>query len=311
MSPPALPLVRLALAFRAEGRLSLPPFRGALWRGVFGLALKRMAEGEGPPVETGPYRREELYTALFDPKPLEGRKMGEAPPPPFVIDAPPAGLHDAIKPGAITQFGLTLVGRAAEALPAVIAAFARAGEAGLGSERGAARLIAAHAVWRPDGRDIPVYADGGAVDAIAAAPPPVPPAPALARVALATPLRLIADKRLVGPREFRPGLLLANLVRRVSLLTAAHTGTPLATDFKGLKALYETLPMAAPDLTFADQHRWSAPQRKEIEMGGIVGSFTLPLAGFEPLWPYLWLAQWIGAGKGAAMGMGSIRFASA
>ena len=42
-------------------------------------------------------------------------------------------------------------------------------------------------------------------------------------------------------------------------------------------------------------------------MGGLVGSFILNLSGLETVWPYLWLGQWIHAGKAATMGLGAIR----
>jgi CRISPR/Cas system endoribonuclease Cas6 (RAMP superfamily) len=60
-------------------------------------------------------------------------------------------------------------------------------------------------------------------------------------------------------------------------------------------------------LAMADQMRWSGAQRRELDMTGIIGSFVLDLSGAEALFPYLWLGQWVHAGKGAVMGMGAIR----
>ena len=145
------PLLRLELVFRAEDRLSLPPFRGAFWRGVFGNALAAISRGSGGNVDFGPFAREDIYRAIFDPLAPLGRSWGQEPPPAFVIDAPPAHLHDAIAPGEIFKFGLTLFGIAVEALPAVLKAFSIAAETGLGSSRGKARLISVHEVWRAGG----------------------------------------------------------------------------------------------------------------------------------------------------------------
>jgi hypothetical protein len=69
----------------------------------------------------------------------------------------------------------------------------------------------------------------------------------------------------------------------------------------------ESLVAREPMLASADQKRWSGHTRQELDMGGIIGSFVLDMRGVEPLFPYLWLGQWLHAGKGAVMGMGTLR----
>ncbi|MGH8476071.1 MAG: CRISPR system precrRNA processing endoribonuclease RAMP protein Cas6 [Methylococcales bacterium] len=41
-----------------------------------------------------------------------------------------------------------------------------------------------------------------------------------------------------------------------------------------------------------------------MQMGGIVGRFQLDETELEPFWPYLWIGQWLHAGKSATMGPG-------
>jgi CRISPR/Cas system endoribonuclease Cas6 (RAMP superfamily) len=41
-----------------------------------------------------------------------------------------------------------------------------------------------------------------------------------------------------------------------------------------------------------------------MQMGGLVGEIVVELAEGSPLWPYLWLGQWLHAGKGTSMGLG-------
>ena len=61
------------------------------------------------------------------------------------------------------------------------------------------------------------------------------------------------------------------------------------------------------DLRWHDWTRYSARQDALIQMGGLVGTFTLPSAVLAPFWPCLWLGQWTHLGKGAVMGLGRYR----
>ena len=301
---PQLSLLRLDLRFRLDEPAELPPFRGNLWRGVLGPALKRIDEGLLPGVDAGDIGIGSLYRTFFAPNM----------PHPYVVDAPGAPGFRRLEPGAEERIGLTLVGRAATATEAVLAAFDFAARAGIGRglgadlERGRAHLSAATAVWRGAEADSIVFDEMGGYRPITARPPETPPCPAWLRVTLATPLRLVDDQdKLVGPDQFSAGALVKNLVGRVSMMCRYYGDAPLDADFRALKALRENLRAEEPDLDFADQKRWSGHQKNEIPIGGVVGSFAVDMRGREALFPYLWLGQWLHAGKGAVMGMGSIR----
>jgi hypothetical protein len=234
-----------------------------------------------------------------------------AAPHPYVVDAPGASGLRRLAQGATEQIGLTLVGRAATAQEAVLAGFDFAARVGLGSrlggERGRARLVEARAVWRSDEAELPVFDPVHGHRPAPAEVPALPPCPRRLRLILATPLRLVREGKLIGPRRFPVGAFVANLVRRVSMLQTFFGEAPLDTDFRALKSLWEGLVAEEPMLAFADQQRWSGSQAQELDMGGVIGSFVLDLGGREALFPYLWLGQWIHAGKGAVMGMGAIR----
>jgi hypothetical protein len=318
LGAPLLPLLRLELTFTIEEPVLLPPFRGGMWRGVLGPALKRIDDGFLPEVSTGALERGTLYSTFFEtPPPPDAAKMRlyNAVPHPYVVDAPGQPGFRRIAPGEEERIGVTLVGRAATAVEAVLAAFdvaARSGfgappTQGVGARRGRGRLSLARAVWRGPAQEPVVVYDGAAFRGASAVVPPCPAPARRMRVFLNTPLRLVQQERLIGPTTFRPAALISNLVRRVSMMTAFHGDTPLDTDFGYLKRLWEGLQAEEQSLAFADQKRWSGSQQRELDMGGIVGSFVLNLRGAEALFPYLWLGQWLHAGKGAVMGMGAIR----
>ena len=39
-------------------------------------------------------------------------------------------------------------------------------------------------------------------------------------------------------------------------------------------------------------------------MGGLLGNFEVQSNDIEDFWPYIWLGQWLHAGKGCTMGLG-------
>ena len=317
---PCLPLLRLHLTFTMDEPVQLPPFRGNLWRGVLGSALKRIDEGMLAGLSTGQITPGTLYRTLFEsPPPPDATHMRlyDATPHPYVIDAPSKPQAERLEAGATVEIGLTLVGRAATAVEAVLAAFDFAARVGLGQvlgserERGRGRLAKVEAVWRGDEPDVAVFDEAAGFRAVPAVVPVIPDCPPWLRVTLAAPLRLVRDGKVLGPKRFPPSALVGNLVRRVSMMTRFFGDTPLETDFSRLKANWEGLAAHDPMLIAMDQTRWSASQQRELGAGGIIGSFVLDMRGREALFPYLWLGQWLHAGKGAVMGMGAIRLSAA
>jgi hypothetical protein len=124
---------------------------------------------------------------------------------------------------------------------------------------------------------------------------------------LETPLRLKAEGRHVVPEQFRFGSLFSPLLRRISLLTAFHTDTPLQTDFAALTRTAQEIAVQSSQLRWHDWTRYSARQDTLLQMGGLLGEIRLSGTGLEPFWPYLWLGQWTHVGKGTSMGLGRYR----
>lgn len=163
-------------------------------------------------------------------------------PHPYVIYAPSQFGFRHLKQGDEERIALTLVGRAATAVEAVLAAFDFAARSGFGvstgpngGKRSRARLTSVQVLWRGEATPpLEVY-DGHDYHTVSAAEPPIPAAPERVRVLLTTPLRLLEDERLVTVKSSRPGLLVANLVRRVSMMAAFHGECPHEPDFRLLK----------------------------------------------------------------------------
>jgi hypothetical protein len=117
-------------------------------------------------------------------------------------------------------------------------------------------------------------------------------------------VRLQRDELLVTPETFRFSDLFGPLLRRVSMLTYFHTDTPLETNFAGLMELARQVEPVEAKLAWKDWTRYSSRQKTAMQMGGLVGEIVVELAQGSPLWPYLWLGQWVHVGKGTSMGLG-------
>lgn len=93
------------------------------------------------------------------------------------------------------------------------------------------------------------------------------------------------------------------------MLTCFYADTPLETNFKELNQRAQSV-TAEIDLEWHDQHRYSARQAAEMQMGGVTGRVTIRDHDLAPFWPFLWLGQWTHAGTAATMGLGWYELAS-
>lgn len=303
-----LPLARYRFTFRMSDALRLPDYAGSLLRGQFGAALRRVSCMTGDKTCDGcPLRATCPYPAIFEtPAPAaHAMQRFSHVPNPYVIEPPPFGTR-FIDAGGPLQFSIVLFGRAVAQLPLVSFALQRAIEGGLGRERarGTLEQIARQA---SDGADdfIPVWQQGDA--AIAAHDSHVAFPAALGartlRLTLHTPLRLQHQGRPLRPQALTPRKLVADLLRRITLLAEFHADRPgLVPDASRLVRQADALDHR-PALRWQDWSRYSSRQQQEMTLGGAMGEWTLQ-GELAALLPWLWLGRWIHVGKNATMGMG-------
>jgi hypothetical protein len=277
--------------FRARQQMRMTGYMGSAWRGGFGRALRRAACVTGLPTCPGcRFEASCVYPYLFETAPGgEGGILAgyDRVPNPFVL-APPWDGGRLVPEGGEAELRLTLIGRAVEHAGFARQAVVEAGLRGLGPDRGALDL--------------------SSIDGVT--PPPIGPCPGRVEITLASPLRLVESGRLVGPAALRPRHLLLSLLRRVSILAERH-GAPLALDYRALKDRAEAAEFAEVTLRWVEWARYSGRQQALLQMGGLLGALSLPLAGIEPFWPFLALAPWVHVGKGATMGLGAMRVGAA
>ncbi len=306
---PKLPIGHYQLRFRAQDAVRLPPFAGSAWRGAFGQALKRLVcVTREPECAACLLYRSCTYPYIFEtpPDPAVGKLTRyTAAPHPFVL-RPESGRQGALTPGESLSLEMILFGQGNRLLPYVIHALDRAGQRGLGAGQG--RLHLFKVSQQDDASDWQLLLTPGEPlrhwSAAERLPPPCPDAVTLI---VETPLRLKREEHFVTPETFGFGALFSNLLRRISLLTAFHTDTPLETDFAGLTRAAQRIEPLKVELHWREWTRYSSRQETRLQMGGLLGEIVLSGPGLEPFWPYLWLGQWTHAGKGTSMGLGRYR----
>lgn len=290
---PLLPaLLRMSLRFVAQDTVQLPGYAGSAWRGAFGHALREVACSTKARACTGctllagcpyPYVFETPKTSS-----AEVMRRYATVPHPFVLRLPEAG-ESTLAAGANYVLEMVLIGRAETHAALIADAFGRAGQQGIGANRGRLRLT------EVTSQPVPLASE------------PSIEAASLLTVELTTPLRMLRNGKLVSPDAFLPGDWLFALAKRISLLGAMHSEATASVDFPMLKAALADLSMTGSQLRWHDWTRFSSRQSRAIEMNGVVGKFSLTMADIEPFLPLLRWGQWGHVGKGTSMGMGGFR----
>jgi CRISPR/Cas system endoribonuclease Cas6 (RAMP superfamily) len=276
-------------------------FLGSAWRGVLGWELKRLVCTVRRDVCPGCMLYYTcVYSYIFEtPPPPHSEKMRKyiAAPHPFILA--PGEAVDGRYP-----LELTLVGRANSMVGYLVQAISRAGRTGLRPLQQPFGIAAVEQEGHVGGGDWrPIFEE----NRLLPGPPSVPPAPVpppRLRVILITPLRLRRMETHVRPDNFRFSDLFSNLLRRVSLLSYFHGQAPLETDFAGLVARSRAVELHRADLRWEELARYSRRQHARLLTGGLLGEFELDSDQLGEMWEYLWLGQFIHAGKGATMGLG-------
>jgi len=315
---PGIPYLRLRFTLQAEEPAMLPEFQGSMLRGAFGHALRRLACSLGPeqPCATCPLRRACAYPRLFEPvrtaEPVPSflRGIGEVARP-YVFE--PRSGGGRLAPGEPLGFDLLLFGQAVELQAYAILAVRRMAAAGLGTRRARFRLARAEAVAVDPLAPPHLLFENGAPRDVSPAPavaPPWEPLPGPAvTLRFLTPLRLKVRDHLTDRPRFRD-LAFAMLRRTLELAHAHVPGAALDWDIRPLLEKAQAVRVAAADLAWQDQERWSQRQKTSMLLGGIVGTMTLE-GDLTPFTSLLRTAEVVHLGKGATFGLGQMKLCAA
>ena len=284
-----LQILRLRFLHRLEQDAIFTPFKGAIWHGVFGKALKAIDEG--------------AYAVLFD---TDARSA------PWRLIAPPdADTH--MRAGTTLSGEIILFNEAITYAPACAEAIFRMGEHGLGEKRSHATLesLTGHiddqevslaklfALNEPNQCGIQANslftASGGVV-------------------ANQLTLRFLTPLSLkVGGEPHRESpsalMLVLRLLSRLNGLLPEHDGQMLSPQqLQHLLAVAKAINIVRADVEWFAWERYSARQKSTMPFGGLLGQVQYQGApsAIERILPWLRVAEWVGLGSKTTFGQGQI-----
>ena len=300
---PELPIARFVFEFSFTGKNQLPAYAGSAWRGAFGRALKQtVCVVRNTACQSCMLKNSCAYPYIFEtPPPPNSVKMRlyEAAPHPFIIK-PQTPNHHEIDTVSIS---IHLFGRSYRYLPYLIFAFEKAGKQGMGKTQQIFQLETVTQLFQQQPQRV-IYQQGQLQSDITPETLAIPDCPSAVNIQLETPLRIKQEGKNCNSERLSFNAFFGNLLRRISMLSYFHTDNPLETDFAYLMTQAKTINIQQQQLVWHDWSRYSSRQQTTIEMGGLLGKFTLE-DELDVFWPYLWLGQWTHAGKGTSMGLGA------
>ncbi len=291
----------------------LPPFKGSTFRGVFGVALKRVVcalkRQECPDCLL---REQCIYARVFEDS--AGWNHGDrpttaspSPPHPFVIE-PPLSSRTVHPKGSSFDFRLLLFGYANDSLPYFVYALEQMGSLGIGKKHEGKR-----ASFRIDSMtsDHGSSYNGEERRLETQAPPDIALAdfstklksPNRVRLSLDTPLRLKFQNRLQAELPFH--VLIRAALRRLAALNRHFGNGEPDIDYRGLVARAQAVRPASQQLRWFDWRRYSNRQEQAMLMGGMIGTITYEGAVGEFL-PLLKYCETVHLGKATSFGLGKI-----
>ncbi len=333
---PNFPVTRVSVRLTAATAIPLPHFPGSVFRGGFGMALRRACcTMNRQDCKDCMLRTSCVYASVFETRgeQLSGDsyQLSDAPRP-FLIE-PPFPVYEPLRAGDSFECGLVLMGTAVEQLPYFVYAFSKLGQAGIGPDRGKFRI--AEVTAETEQGEIQIF--DGAKDCFVN---PVPvrqmedffaPDPRQDSVkqplipsqygnenltalplkrgleqdsvtlTFLTPTRIKDQDRLTKFLRFE--LLMRNLLRRISILTDLCTGNRFQADFKELIRKAGEIQTVEPHLHWYDWKRYSARQHDSMKLGGFLGTVTYH-GDLSPFMPFLRIGEYLHIGKACTFGLG-------
>lgn len=305
-------LKKFAFILKSEEDISLPGYKGSVFRGAFGWAFRHTVCVTKAPECTGCLLQAQcLYFKYFETEVQEHSipflKGVPKVPHPFVIH-PPMDTKRKYKEGYQIEVQLSLFGTASEYLPYFIHTFIKLGSEGLGVKRQKVSLLRVESVSISDKRELVFSAEEGRIETTGERISLIKMLTRQAttntsnlRLEFSTPLRLQSDGKVVMNKlNITPELLITNIVRRCAVISCFYCGGSYKkVHFDGI----DKIGVVDNHLRFFEWSRYSNRQNTKMQMGGFVGNITLSDVPSSVI-PYIYAGSLLGIGKHTMFGMG-------
>ncbi len=310
--PDHWPLAAYRFDLQCEQGGWLPPWPGSALRGAFGIELRNLACMTGASDCNGCLLRHScLYSSVFESPRVPTRIPGNGRegPNPYVMTGQYQEGGQHIRTGQSWSFTMVVMGPALRHLPLLVLCWKNALSRGLTNRDLRFSLTAVTCLDTLDGNPQTVWnkEKGDKVEQHQAGVriPPAPQAPSLA-LSLQTPTRILRQRELQKPDNFEFANWLAALIRRYAAVAECHLELPESQWPLSELAGYAAGINCAHDLHWRNWERYSNRQQQKMALGGLMGTFRLQ-GDWQPLWPLLYLGQWLHVGKNATFGLGGYR----
>lgn len=253
-------LVHLHITLQLQDDCSLPAYKGSMWHGWFGHAIKAVSEP--------------AFYALY-------QQHDHEQPKPYAIN-PGFDQKTEWRAGELIQFSLRLFGAACDLQPIIVQALQQGEQLGIGAARTAVRLVAITAKG-PAG-DLATLSASPLADYL-----PVLTQPCKSLVLLLnTPLRLKHQGKVLHNPQALTAELLAKQVRRRLMQLTKYWVTDDDMMLKSItrQALAAEQSKVKASVYFEDWQRFSLKQQEFIPFGGFKGAIEIEQV---PAALYSWL----------------------
>ncbi len=310
MKIPKLTLHKFSFELLTESETSLPAFKGSMFRGAFGWALRNaVCVTRQKTCDNCLLRDNCSYFQTFETEikehSLDFLKGVKKTPHPFVIE-PPDAKKRFYKQNESLTVNLLIFGDAIKYFPFFVYAFQKMGEKGIGYKRDKFKLISITNII-PDGKPLEVfdskrntlkteYQEITEEDILKEKPL------SANKITLqfVTPLRLQNKGKVIRNRnQITPEMLIAAEERRTQIVSLLLCENP---PFEITKKPAD-IKITKNNLNYVNVYRYSNRQKSKMEMGGFLGEITLE-GSLEETLPLLYLAEELHLGKNTVFGLG-------
>ncbi len=291
----------------------MPPYKGSTFRGVFGIALKKVVCAlKREECETCLLKKRCVYAIVFETpiavEPPEELRLS-VPPHPFVIE-PPLTDQTEFRSGETFDCTLILFGNVNNHLPYFIYAFDQIGKIGVGrkieGKRAGFKLknVTSNGKIIYSDTDEKIIQDDFVQQLEFGKLSDYTDTDIRVKITLETPLRLKFKNRIKDNLPFH--VMARAVLRRISSLFACYAEGEPDLDYKGLLKKAEDIKITESSLKWHSWERYSNRQKQRMPLGGMIGSVTYEgkLGEYLPLLDFCSKAH---IGKNTTFGLGKIK----